>query len=195
MRHRAYAIQRRARVRIRDVTVQLPTVFESEEPRVLYGFVNLVVLFRAVDIHFIASWSSQMPDVCSEGWISSLQTQLDVSAPMLMESIETQKVDVAVSRLWLRILVWQIGVRHGLLSRGCCSQFMNLDYPVTLAGDLVRLISASGQQSWDSHGIGMVCKPRLHIRGAFLLTIVSLTGTKDLRYYALSDQCAQVHII
>lgn len=162
---RAYAIQRRTQVKIREFNVQIPTIFESEEPRLIYGFVSLVNLFRAVDVAFVSTWIGQRgKELCSKAWISSLQSKFDVAAPMIAESIETQKLDISVSRLWLRVLVWQLGVRYGLLSFQSYDPVMNLDYPVQLAGELVRLISTTSQQSLDSHGIGMVSFLATHFR-------------------------------
>lgn len=75
---------------------------------------------------------------------------------MLMESNETQKIDVSVSRLWLRLLAWQIGIQQRLFFQDDYGQSNKIGYPIMLARDLAHIISTTSQQSLDSHGIGMV---------------------------------------
>ena len=155
---RAYALQCRTQVKMLKRTVPLPKVFDSDNPRLLYGFVALVNLFHAIDNTFVAFWSRTDKDkrACSGSWLKSLQYNVDTSTLLVSESMATQRLDISVSRLWLHILLWQMGVSCGLVAWDASDQFMNLGYPVKLAKELVTITSKADQNCLNSHGIGMV---------------------------------------
>lgn len=101
-------------------------------PHVALGWNRLVVLFQNMDDVFLAHWAAQqapnplLPEITSE-WIESKQAQLDrdeadalrAEREMLSAGhgtlIELQHVELFITRLWLRILVWQLALSQGLL--------------------------------------------------------------------------------
>lgn len=114
---------------------------ENLEPRVQLGFCSLVALFRLVDDAFLAHWmlqrdstptaSMMMPAAAKEltvEWIQHKQTQLDQDEERAAQDeeelrrsgkgllTEFQRVDLSITRLWLRTLVWQLALSHGLLT-------------------------------------------------------------------------------
>lgn len=152
---RAYAVQRRKHTRLTP-SVQLPAVFESEDPTLLNGFVNLANLFAAVDDNFVRAWrGSRRQSLCNEAWLAETQKQLDAAALALENVSETQHLDISVTREWLHVLAWQMGVSNGLIwGRG--EGGMRLDYPIELAKKVVEITTGANAQALDSHGIGMV---------------------------------------
>ncbi|KXT05876.1 hypothetical protein AC578_341 [Pseudocercospora eumusae] len=154
---RAYAVQRRKHTRLHAMTVALPAVFESEDPQLLTGFVNLANLFSAVDDSFVSAWrGSRRASLCDEAWLVKTQKQLDATANAagLGELTETQRLDISVTREWLHVLAWQMGVSNGLIW-GQGEGGMRLDYPVELARKVVEITSGASTLALDSHGIGM----------------------------------------
>lgn len=154
---RAYAVQRRKRTRL-HAYVRLPAVFESEDPQLLNGFVNLANLFSAVDESFVSAWrGSRRASLCDEEWLTRTQKQLDATANAagMGELTETQHLDIGVTREWLHVLAWQMGVSNGLIW-GQGDGGMRLDYPVELARKVVEITSQASPMALDSHGIGMV---------------------------------------
>lgn len=152
---RAYAVQRRKHTRL-HASVQLPAVFESEDPQLLNGFVNLANLFSAVDDSFVSAWrGSRRQSLCNEAWLADTQKQLDAAALALDNVSETQHLDISVTREWLHVLAWQMGVSNGLIW-GKGEGGMRLDYPIELAKKVVEIISGANALALDSHGIGMV---------------------------------------
>ena len=153
---RAYAVQRRKHTRLTP-SVQLPAVFESEDPTLLNGFVNLANLFAAVDDNFVRAWrGSRRQSLCNEAWLAETQKQLDAAALALENVSETQQLDISVTREWLHVLAWQMGVSNGLIW-GKGEGGMRLDYPIELAKKVVEITTGANAQALDSHGIGMVC--------------------------------------
>lgn len=155
---RAYAVQRRKHTRL-HASVALPAVFESEDPQLLNGFVNLANLFSAVDESFVSAWrGSRRASLCDEAWLARTQKQLDATANAagMGELTETQHLDISVTREWLHVLAWQMGISNGLIW-GQGEGGMRLDYPVELARKVVEITSGASALALDSHGIGMVC--------------------------------------
>jgi hypothetical protein len=153
---RAYAVQRRKHARL-HASVELPAVFESEDPHLLNGFVNLANLFSAVDDSFVSAWrGSRRQSLCDEAWLAKTQRQLDAAALALDRNVsETQQLDISVTREWLHVLAWQMGVSNGLIW-GKGDGGMRLDYPIELARKVVEITSGANALALDSHGIGMV---------------------------------------
>lgn len=151
---RAYAIQRRKNTRL-HATIELPLVFESEDPRLLNGFVNLIHLFSAIDDTFVVIWrGTRRRSLCSTPWLADTQRSLDTVALSLGDITETQHLDIAVSREWLHVLGWQMGVGNGLIW-GKGEGGMRLEYPIELSRRVVRIIEGASPLAIDSHGIGM----------------------------------------
>ena len=153
---RAYAVQRRKRTRLTP-SVSLPTVFESEDVRLLNGFVSLANLFSAVDDSFVSAWrGSRRQSLCNEAWLTKTQRELDATARVIGNLTETQHLDISVTREWLHVLAWQMGVSNGLIW-GQGEGDMRLDYPIELAKKVVEITTSATSVALDSHGIGMVC--------------------------------------
>lgn len=152
--NRAYAIQRRKNTRL-HVSIELPLVFDSEDSRLLNGFVNLIHLFSAIDDNFVHIWRGvHRRFICPASWLTGVQRSLDTVALALEDITETQHLDISVSREWLHALAWQIGVGNGLVwEKG--EGGMRLDYPVELARRVVRITEGATAIALDSHGIGM----------------------------------------
>lgn len=85
-----------------------------------------------------------------------IQHKLSASAVSVEENIETQELDISISRRWLQVLGWQISCKQGLLTLNSQEEQFDLRYPIELARDVVQSISTASQSSLDSHGIGMV---------------------------------------
>jgi len=188
---RAYAVQRRKRTRLTP-SVTLPSVFESEDQQLLNGFVNLANLFSAVDDSFVSAWrGSRRQSLCNEAWLTKTQQQLDATARVMTNLTETQHLDISVTREWLHVLAWQMGVSNGLIW-GQGEGGMRLDYPIELAKKVVEITSSATSAALDSHGIGMVSTS-----SPLLLAHTSAhtlpTGAKTLRHRRLPRRRPQMH--
>jgi hypothetical protein len=158
---RSYAVQRRKHARLYS-SVEMPAVFDSEDPQLLNGFVKLADLFSAVDESFVQAWrGSRRTSVCDNTWLAQTQKRLDATKQEVAstELTETQHLDIAITREWLHVLAWQMGVSNGLIwTEG--EGDMRLDYPVELARNVVEILSGATASALDSHGIGMVSFPK-----------------------------------
>lgn len=116
---------------------------------------NLIHLFSAIDDNFVGIWRGVgRHAVCSGPWLADTQRSLDTVALALENITETQRLDISVSREWLHVLAWQMGVSNGLI-RGKGEGGLRLEYPVELARRVVRTIDKASPLALNSHGIGM----------------------------------------
>ncbi|KAL4728729.1 hypothetical protein ACLX1H_003128 [Fusarium chlamydosporum] len=110
----------------------LPIPDEEIPPGVNEGFNRLIKLFNVLDDEFLTQWLAQRdpsnttPDITAE-WIEYKQAQLDqdeIDAADTDRSLiangcggltELQHADLFITRLWMRILVWQLALSQGLL--------------------------------------------------------------------------------
>ncbi|KAG9926731.1 hypothetical protein KCV05_g6896, partial [Aureobasidium melanogenum] len=121
------------------------------------GFVNLAHLFSAIDDNFVSIWkgSARRKALCSEPWLAETQRSLDTVALSLSDITETARIDISVSREWLHVLAWQMGVSNGLVCDKGQTGTGRLDYPIELARRTVNITERANPLVLDSHGIGM----------------------------------------
>ena len=189
---RAYAVQSKKHTRLTP-SIQLPEIFDSEEPILLGGFVSLANLFSAVDDNFVRAWrGSRKASLCNEAWFVQTQERLDKAALAIGHLSETQHLDISVTKEWLHVLTWQVGVRNGLIW-GEGKGGMRLDYPIELAKKVVEITSGANALALDSHGIGMVSLPIQINQLAHVNTDLTHPGTKTLRHRQLPRRRLKLH--
>ncbi|KAF5675186.1 transcription activator [Fusarium heterosporum] len=101
-------------------------------PHIDEGFNRLIELFHVLDDTFLAHWRAQQDPKLSSpemtaAWIEHKQAELDQHEIKTAETdgelisngceglTELQHVDLFITRLWMRILVWQLALSQGLL--------------------------------------------------------------------------------
>ncbi|KAK4154061.1 C6 transcription factor [Chaetomidium leptoderma] len=156
----------------------LPMTDPDVPPYVTVGFNRLIRLFQIMDAPLLAHWAAQTiadaPTLTAE-WIECKQAQLDADEAETAAAArdlaargagalrEEQHVDLLVTRLWLRTLVWQLALSHGLLrSAPPCDahEGFSLHFPAQrLSAQLRGLVSRLGNMSSIiTHGSGILQK-------------------------------------
>jgi hypothetical protein len=156
----------------------LPITDPEVPPYITVGYNRLIQLFQKMDTPLLAHWTAQtMPDAptMTAEWIERKQAQLDADEAETADAArdlaasgagaltEEQHVDLFVTRLWLRTLVWQLALSHGLLrsapARDAHEGF-SLHFPAQrLSAQLRGLVSRlSNMSSIITHGSGILQK-------------------------------------
>jgi hypothetical protein len=158
--------------------VPLPDL--SIPPHIDLGFNRLIHLFLVMDEPFLEHWSAQQdsreaaPTINSQ-WIETKQVQLDqdeVSAANAEAELtargqngltELQHTDLFVTRLWMRTLVWQLALSHGLLSsepRTNTHEGLSLGFPAQRLSTQLRSLVArlTSVASISAQGTGILQK-------------------------------------
>ncbi|XXG95252.1 hypothetical protein Hte_001512 [Hypoxylon texense] len=125
----------------------------------LAGFKCLAALFRSLDTTFIAllnqeSVSRTLPPDSLDGVEGAVNTALNYSCPD--DLLPTQKANLRVTQLWLRIILWQLRLRLGHLSEHRAKpSSRTYHYPLEVAKDLRLSTRDLPVQSIQVHGVGI----------------------------------------
>ncbi|VUC21502.1 unnamed protein product [Clonostachys rosea] len=161
----------------------LPSVDSSIPGHIDIGFRRLVHLFAILDDTFLAHWRSQQKmstkqAVESKPTIKSIeakQKELDDDADGTAEEerlskerglgglTEFQHIDLAITRLWLRTLLWQVALSQGLLASAASStqhEGLSFDFPINGLYNEFQAIFTRLRDvtSVGFHGMGMLEK-------------------------------------
>jgi hypothetical protein len=177
----------------------LPNIFASEDPKLLYGFVHLVNIYKKIDETFITAWKTQiLPASIPTGslnrsqtlttWLTEFQRDFDhPRALAMLEMDETQRLDILVTQSWVRMLVWQLGLRRGLLRDESPTDstvelaevaIMSSRYPLRVSQELLHVISNGERGPLEAHGIGLVCPSTFQIHVIAALSNLSACGVR-----------------
>lgn len=150
-------------------------------PHIEVGFNRLIRLFLILDSRFLDYWIAQrnpsqavVSRIPAE-WIENKQVKLDEDELDVAEAerelvsnghrplTEAQHVDLFVTRLWLRTLVWQLALSHGLLRSSPshdAHEGLSLHFPAQrLSAQLHHLVSRlRSASSITMHGSGILQK-------------------------------------
>ncbi|UNI17900.1 hypothetical protein JDV02_004208 [Purpureocillium takamizusanense] len=166
---RAYAIQHRRQVILRP-SIDLPRVFDSHEPKLVYGFLALAKVFRNIDNTFIKAWgeASSTSRACDPGIaMKKILDQEDLMGYLSMSEVnETQRLDVLITQQWLRVLVCNMKLRRSVLGAKHSTQQLigaghgvfEPQYVLDTCRSLLRIVSKANPLSLEAHGIGMVMR-------------------------------------
>jgi hypothetical protein len=154
---RAYALQRHRPLTLRG-TIALPGVQAGPDTTILSGFLDLVGLFRNFGEPFMSLWNLSGNSIALSHPLAGLQEFLNCAIPNVSERTEIQQADLLVSRQWLKIIVWQLCLRKGLLSSRSNTEGMSFHYPVTIARDVILVSRLLPLEAFQANGVGILEK-------------------------------------
>ncbi|KAM4061150.1 fungal zn(2)-Cys(6) binuclear cluster domain-containing protein [Hirsutella rhossiliensis] len=158
----------------------LPITDSSVPSWVTLGFNRLIHLFGIMDGPLLTHWAAQhdpteLAPAVTARWIEIKQAELDQDEARAAEAAgdmttgghgalsELQHVDLFVTRLWLRTLVWQLALSHRLLRSAPpqnSHEGLSLHFPAQrLSAQLRSLVGRLGSiSSVVNHGSGLLQK-------------------------------------
>lgn len=154
----------------RPITLQITSASPSAtspttgpgEAQSLAGFWSLAALFRPLDTSFIAILNSETISCPpTPGSLDEIETDinaaLNVVPPLLLH--QTQKANLRVTQLWLRIILWQVRLRLGHLSEAAIAKSSHTyHYPLEVAKDLALSTRDLELGAMTVHGVGLTEK-------------------------------------
>jgi hypothetical protein len=143
-------------------SVPLPTTSPVEQSHSLGGFWCLASLFRPLDTSFVAILNSESISCPpSPGSLDEIEAAINAAlghAPPLSLH-QTQKANLRVTQLWLRIIIWQVRLRLGLLSEAALAKSSHTyHYPLEVAKDLALSTRDLELGAMTVHGVGLTEK-------------------------------------
>lgn len=137
--------------------IRKPSVFSSDSPAVLYGFVSLVSLFENMAPDFY-DWNLLSAETARDtASVSAIyQAVSSFSFHLLAEMSEIHRVDLLVTQQWLQARLWKFYVERCLLQQPNGAGALPIHIPATAGKSVMACLSSVSQQSTDAHGIGIV---------------------------------------
>lgn len=148
-------------------SIDLPRIFESDNPKLIYGFVSLVNLFKSVDDKFLSLWKGgrASPSESKQSWQRTFCAALaDQNINSVHEIMDIQRLDIMVTQQWLHLLAWQMQTRrrYNEVTQGTNVETgalaTNRRFPFSVSRDTLQIITKANRRSLESHGIGMVSR-------------------------------------
>jgi hypothetical protein len=104
----------------------------------LLGFLSLAALFRPLDTSFIALLKHEMSAFSPPPeYINNIEARVNSSLGSGFGLYDTQKVNLRVTQLWLRIVVWKQRLHLGHLVEESFQHIIMFRYPIEVAKDLM----------------------------------------------------------
>ncbi|KAJ0362279.1 hypothetical protein COL154_006381 [Colletotrichum chrysophilum] len=156
---RSHGIRYRRPVTL-QITAESPAMDEGD-PHLLSGFWSLAGLFAPLDTSFIALLNQEkVATPPSNAALTLIETAVNSALRASSELKDTQKANLRVTQLWLRIILWQLRLRFGYLqvAEEAAQSSMTYHYPLEVAKDLVLSTRDLPVDSIKVHGVGLTEK-------------------------------------
>lgn len=153
---RSHAIRYRRPITL-QITDNTPTL-DSRDPS-LVGFWSLAALFRPIDTSFIALLNHEALAIApSPEGLNYVETKVNSALSPGLDLRDTQKANLRVTQLWLRVIIWQLRLHLGYLVEESYQHSLTFRYPIDIAKDLMLSTRDLPTSSFKVHGVGMTEK-------------------------------------
>jgi hypothetical protein len=137
-----------------------PTIHEPDphhedgNPAVVFGFVQLIKLYRQLDDKFFSYWTNQTASNWSNDWLDNLEGRINDVVPTLLEYLEVSSVDLIVSHQWLRVAIWRLRIQFPSMENSPAS----LHFKTLCSGcrELIQQLSPYTRATLEIHGLELV---------------------------------------
>ncbi|EFQ31432.1 uncharacterized protein GLRG_06576 [Colletotrichum graminicola M1.001] len=156
---RSHGIRYRRPVTL-QITAESPAMDDDDDDDpALSGFWSLAALFSPLDTSFIALLNQEkVATPPSNAALTHVETAVNAALRSTSDLKDTQKANLRVTQLWLRIILWQLRLRFGYLAEESAHASMTYHYPLEVAKDLVLSTRDLPVDSIRVHGVGLTEK-------------------------------------
>jgi hypothetical protein len=130
-----------------------------DDDQTLVGLWSLVQLFRPLDTTFIALLNQE--ETVFRPTAASLEAVEEAVNSAIRDSFnlhDTQKANLRITQIWLRVIIWQVRLRLGFLSEGFVADSLTFHYPLAVANELTISVKDMPMDSIKIHGVGLTEK-------------------------------------
>ncbi|KAH7239569.1 hypothetical protein MRS44_015078 [Fusarium solani] len=153
---RSHAIRYRRPITL-QITSETPEL-EMGDPS-LVGFWSLAALFRPIDTSFVALLNQEIaatPPLHAS--LDYVETSVNTALKADIHLHDTQKANLRITQLWLRVIIWKLRLRLGHLSESATQHSLTFQYPLEVAKDLTLSTRDLPLESIKVHGVGLTEK-------------------------------------
>ncbi|KAF4976363.1 hypothetical protein FZEAL_6961 [Fusarium zealandicum] len=153
---RSHAIRYRRPLTL-QITNETPEL-EVSDPS-LTGFWSLAALFRPIDTSFVALLNQEIFATTQPfASLDYVETAVNTALKSDLQLYDTQKANLRITQLWLRVIVWKLRLRLGHLSENAHQHSLTYQYPLEIAKDLTLSTRDLSVDSIKIHGVGLTEK-------------------------------------
>ncbi|KAH8175330.1 RING-4 protein [Sarocladium implicatum] len=153
---RSHAIRYRRPITL-HITSETPQI-DTSDPS-LVGFWSLASLFRPIDTSFVSLLNRETFAIApARESLAYVEMAVNTALRPTMELHDTQKANLRVTQLWLRIIIWQLRLHLGYLTEESQQSSLTYQYPVEVAKDLMLSTRDLPLDSIKVHGVGITEK-------------------------------------
>jgi len=152
---RSHAIRYRRPITL-HITEETPNL-DVFDPSLL-GFLSLAELFRPLDTSFIGMLNQEVTLNPSPTFINDVEARVSSALGSGFGLYDTQKANLRVTQLWLRLVMWKLRLRLGYLVEDSYQHNMTFRYPIDIARELMLSTRDLPASSFTVHGVGMIEK-------------------------------------
>lgn len=144
---------------ILESTIPFPSLGDEEHPSLLAGFTEIIKVFAIPDKQFFEKVCKMKfmndVDTTSKQWIIDIQLQL--SKIKVVENLpETQKLNIILSKYWMKSITWHITERNQLLTNSI--DCLTYHFPIIIAQDFLQEVKPLSIFAFESNGPGVCIK-------------------------------------
>ncbi|RNJ54652.1 hypothetical protein D7B24_009542 [Verticillium nonalfalfae] len=157
---RSHAVRYRRPVTL-QITPETPSAGPDDDDPSLVGFWCLAALFRPLDTSFVALLNKEQGAAPpSPAALHHVELAVNAALRPTLRLQDTQKANLRVTQLWLRIILWQLRLRFGYLSEDGlqAGPSFTFHYPLEVAKDLTLSTRDLPLDSIKVHGVGLTEK-------------------------------------
>jgi hypothetical protein len=152
---RSHAIRYKRPITL-HITEETPSL-DVLDPSLL-GFLNLAELFRPLDTSFIGLLNQEVTLSPSPAYINDVESRVNSALGSGFGLYDTQKANLRVTQLWLRLVIWKLRLRLGYLVEESYQHSITFRYPIDIAKELMISTRDLPVSSFTVHGVGMIEK-------------------------------------
>jgi hypothetical protein len=152
---RSHAIRYKRPITL-HITEETPSL-DVLDPSLL-GFLNLAELFRPLDTSFIGLLNQEATLSPSPAHINDIEGRVNSALGSGFGLYDTQKANLRVTQLWLRLVIWKLRLRLGYLVEDSYQHSITFRYPINIAKELMICTQDLPKSSFTIHGVGMIEK-------------------------------------
>ncbi|KAF4126221.1 GAL4 [Geosmithia morbida] len=154
---RSHAIRYRRPITM-QITAETPSL-DTTDPQ-LAGFWSLAALFSPIDTSFVAVFNHEVISISvTPESLDNVESRVNLAlSPLRLDLHDTQKANLRVTQLWLRIIIWKLRLHLGYLVEDSYQHNLTFRYPIDVAKDLMLSTSDLLPSSLEVHGVGMTEK-------------------------------------
>lgn len=159
---------------ILDPIIEIPSLKDEEYPGLLVGFTELVRVFAVpskgffgelhqklgnLDLGAFSHTLDNKPIGDGKKWVLDVHRKLNQPLSNAIQVSDAQKLNIVLSRAWIRAMAWNISAENGFISQSADTlNCLSICYPLNIVNDFLLATENLPLFAFESNGPGICVK-------------------------------------